>query len=407
MGKENRHRLKIWRGLVVFVSSIVLIYLAFSGGFILAKRGVNPKIIPGSLINTDVAKPANVDFSLFWDAWSKTHKEFFGKTNDQQMVYGAINGALGTLNDPYTVFLDPELNKKFREEIAGQFDGIGAELSARNGHLVVIAPLEGTPAAKAGIMAGDYVDAINGQKTDALTVDQAVDLIRGPKGTGVTLTITRNGTAKDYKIERDTIVVKSVSYSYKDVNGKKVAILKINQFGDDTVPLVNQFADDCVQKKCQNIIIDLRNNPGGYLDGAIDVGSLFIKNGVIVKEVEKSGAVKDYTTTQQAKLAGKSVVVLINGGSASAAEILAGAISDHSAGILMGEKSFGKGSVQSVEDLQNGAALKVTVAKWETPNGTAIDKVGITPKIEVKMTEDDINNNRDPQLDAALQEITK
>jgi len=407
MEKDQRKRPRRGRVLLVFISSAIILYLTFAGGFYLAKKGVNPKIIPGGLINTDVNKPENVDFSLFWDVWNKAHSEFVGNLDDQKMVYSAINGSLSALGDPYTIFLDPEINKKFQEEISGQFEGIGAELAERNNHLVIITPLDSSPAAKAGILAGDIIDAIDGKKAVDLTIDQAVDLIRGAKGTTVTLTIIRGGAVKDYPIIRDNINVNSVSSKFQEYNGQKVAILKISQFGDDTTELVSTFADDALKNKSQKIIIDLRNNPGGYLDSAIDIASLFMKDRVVVKERDKTGVIKEYKTTVTAKLTGIPLVVLINNGSASASEILAGAISDHGLGMLLGEKSFGKGSVQTIDELPNGSALKVTIAKWQTPNGTEIDGVGIKPNIEVVMTEDDINNNRDPQMDAALKEVTK
>lgn len=398
---------KFRNGLAVFFSSVVILYLVFSAGYLFAKRGINVRIVPGILTNRDVNQPHNIDFSLFWDVWNKTHGEFVGNEDDQKMVYGAIDGSLAALGDPYTIFLNPEDNKKFNEEVTGQFDGIGAELSTKNGVLIIVAPIDGSPAAKAGLLSGDQILAIDGKKTDGFTTDQAVDLIRGQKGTDVTLSILRSGKQKDYKITRDTININSVTFKYQTVNKEKVAVVKISQFSNDTTDLMNQFADDCLKNGCQKIVLDLRNNPGGYLDSAIDVGSLFIKEGVVVKEVDKAGNQKVSNVTQTAKLAGIPVIVIINNGSASAAEILAGAISDHKVGTLLGEKSFGKGSVQSVEDLKNGAALKITIAKWLTPSGSAIDGIGITPQTEVKMTEDDINAGRDPQMDRALQEISK
>lgn len=407
MDKEVIKRPKRGRALLVFFGSAIILYLVFTSGYLLSKNGVNPRIIPGSLVNTDVNQPKDVNFGLFWDVWNKTHREYVGSLDDQKMVYGAINGSLAALGDAYTIFLDPELNQKFKEEISGQFDGIGAELASRAGRLVIVAPLDGSPASKAGLLAGDIIEAIDGKKTADITVDQAVDLIRGTKGTSVTLTIIRNEISKEYIITRDTISIKSVISKFQDYNGQKVAILEINQFGDDTTDLVNQFASDAVKNKSQKIIIDLRNNPGGYLESAVDIASLFIKNGVIVRERDKTGKIIEYKTTQTATLAGIPIIVIINSGSASASEILAGAIADSGSGILLGEKSFGKGSVQSIEELTGGGAIKITIAKWLTPKGTEIDGVGLKPNIEVKMTEDDINNKRDPQLDAALKEITR
>lgn len=350
-------------------------------------------------------KPTDVDFSLFWEVWNKVHDEYSSTIDDQKMIYGAISGSLAALDDPYTAFFDPETNNKFQEEISGQFEGIGAELSVKDNRLIVVAPLKKTPAERAGILPNDYIVSINGTKTADLTVDQAVNLIRGPKGSQVSLVIIRGGETREFQITRETITLKSVEYSFENHQGAEIAIVKINQFGDDTVDLFDQFADECQEKNCQKIILDLRNNPGGYFDGAIDIASYFIEEGVIVKEVDKKGEKKEYQTTKRAKLAGREVVGLINSGSASAAEIVAGALVDHGLIKLVGEKSFGKGSVQNFEQLSSGAAMKVTVAKWLTPKEREIDQQGIEPEIKVEMTEDDYLNNRDPQLEAAIREI--
>lgn len=405
--QNNPKNKKFRRGLLIFVGFLTILYATFSAGYLLAKGGVKTNIVPGILVNKDVNKPENIDFSLFWQVWNKAHSEFVGKADDQKMVYGAIAGAISALGDPYTMFLDPEMNKQFNEEITGQFEGIGAELSLKNNQLTIISPIDGSPAAKAGLLAGDVIQSIDGKTTDGMTVDQAVTLIRGAKGTQVALQILRGTTSKEYKITRDTINVKSVTFKYQTVSNKKVAVVKISQFGEDTPGLMTDFANDCIKTGCQNIIIDLRNDPGGYLESAIDVASLFVKDGVIVKEVDKSGATQVENSTGSGLLVGKKVIVLLNAGSASASEILAGALSDHGVATTLGEKSFGKGSVQSVEDMPGGSALKVTIAKWLTPNGSAIDGVGITPNIVVPLTEADAAAGRDPQLDRALQEIVK
>ena len=389
---------------MVFIASSAILYLFFLGGYLFGRTGGETAVLPiGKSIEQE--KPTDVDFSLFWEVWNKVHDEYSSSIDDQKMIYGAISGSLAALGDPYTAFFDPETNNKFQEEISGQFEGIGAELSIKDNRLIVVAPLKKTPAERAGILPNDYIVSIDGTKTADLTVDQAVSLIRGPKGSQVSLVIVRGEETREFKITRETIILKSVEYSFENHQGKEIAIVKINQFGDDTVDLFDQFADECQEKNCQKIILDLRNNPGGYFDGAIDIASYFIEEGVVVKEVDKKGDKKEYRTTKRAKLAGRKVVGLINLGSASAAEIVAGALADHGLIKLVGEKSFGKGSVQNFEQLSSGAAMKVTVAKWLTPKEREIDQQGIEPEIKVEMTEDDYLNNRDPQLAAAIREI--
>jgi len=389
---------------LVFIASSAILYLFFLGGYLFGRTGGETAVLPiGKSIEQE--KPTDVDFSLFWEVWNKVHDEYSSSIDDQKMIYGAISGSLAALGDPYTAFFDPETNNKFQEEISGQFEGIGAELSIKDNRLIVVAPLKKTPAERAGILPNDYIVSIDGTKTADLTVDQAVSLIRGPKGSQVSLVIVRGEETREFKITRETIILKSVEYSFENHQGKEIAIVKINQFGDDTVDLFDQFADECQEKNCQKIILDLRNNPGGYFDGAIDIASYFIEEGVVVKEVDKKGDKKEYRTTKRAKLAGRKVVGLINLGSASAAEIVAGALADHGLIKLVGEKSFGKGSVQNFEQLSSGAAMKVTVAKWLTPKEREIDQQGIEPEIKVEMTEDDYLNNRDPQLAAAIREI--
>lgn len=404
MKKLFSNRPKLGRGVLVFIASSAILYLFFLGGYLFGRTGGETAVLPiGKSIEQE--KPTDVDFSLFWEVWNKVHDEYSSSIDDQKMIYGAISGSLAALGDPYTAFFDPETNNKFQEEISGQFEGIGAELSIKDNRLIVVAPLKKTPAERAGILPNDYIVSIDGTKTADLTVDQAVSLIRGPKGSQVSLVIVRGEETREFKITRETIILKSVEYSFENHQGKEIAIVKINQFGDDTVDLFDQFADECQEKNCQKIILDLRNNPGGYFDGAIDIASYFIEEGVVVKEVDKKGDKKEYRTTKRAKLAGRKVVGLINLGSASAAEIVAGALADHGLIKLVGEKSFGKGSVQNFEQLSSGAAMKVTVAKWLTPKEREIDQQGIEPEIKVEMTEDDYLNNRDPQLAAAIREI--
>jgi carboxyl-terminal processing protease len=329
-------------------------------------------------------------------------------------LYGSISGAVSSLGDPYTTFLPPKELTNFKTQLKGSFGGIGAEVGMKDGNIVIIAPLDESPAFKAGILAGDYIVSVDGLSTEGWAVDEAVEKIRGPKGTTVVLSIFRAGKEKPFevKIVRDTIVIKSVKISYQDVekNGKKVkiAVVDINEFGDDTSSLFKQAVNEILTKNVSGIIVDLRNNPGGYLQTAVDVASSWVKAGdLVVSEVHSDGKNQEYKAVGTARLSGIKTIVLINGGSASASEILAGALKDHNLATLMGEKSFGKGSVQELVDLPGGSAVKVTVAKWVTPNGKNLNKNGLDPDTEIKITEEDVKNLKDSQFDKALEEIVK
>jgi carboxyl-terminal processing protease len=359
--------------------------------------------------------PTTVDYSLLWDAINVLNQKYIDKPVDQQKIlYGAVSGAVAALGDPYTTFFPPTQLTDFKTQLAGSFGGIGAEVGEKNGNVVIIAPLEGTPAQKAGILAGDVILQVNGTSTVGSTVDQVVNQIRGPKGTRVTLEIGRQGLDKPLtlKITRDTIIVKSVKWNYQTVtvNGQKkiIAVLTISEFGDDTTDLVNQAVADILTHNVSGVIVDLRNNPGGYLQSAVDVASNWVKGGdLVVSEAHSDGTTIAYKAEGNPKLANLKTIVMINGGSASAAEILSGALHDHGFAQLLGEKSFGKGSVQELVDLPGGSAVKVTIAKWITPNGVNLNHNGLNPDIPVTLTPDDIKAGKDPQMDSALQQFAK
>jgi carboxyl-terminal processing protease len=306
--------------------------------------------------------------------------------------------------------MPPQDLQNFQTQLKGNFDGIGAEIGEVGGNIVVVAPLDGTPAQKAGLLAKDIIAAVDGKSTAGWTTDQAVSHIRGTKGTQVTLTIVREGKSKpfDVKITRDNIVVKSVKWKYQNVNGKNIAVITIGQFGDDTESLFNQAVNEVLTKNVNGIIIDLRNNPGGYLQTAVNIASNWVALGqTVVTEAHSDGTSQIYKAIGNPRLANIKTLVMINRGSASAAEILSGALHDHGISKLLGEKSFGKGSVQELIDLSGGSAVKVTVAKWITPGGVNLNHNGLDPDIPVKLTPDDISAGKDPQMDAALQEIMK
>jgi len=319
---------------------------------------------------------------------------------------GALSGMVASAGDPYTVYFDKELAASFNEEMSGSFSGIGAEVGIKDGSLTVVAPLKGTPAEKAGIMAGDIILKINDEDTQGMSSDVAVSKIRGERGTQVRLTIYRpsDQSTKELSIVRDEIIVQSVDYKKKD----NIAIISISSFNDTTSSKFKEIASEIIaDKDIKSIILDLRNNPGGYLDTAIDIASYWIRSGVIVQERDRNNQITKHNAIGNPILENYPTVVLINQGSASASEILSGALKDYKKATLVGKKTFGKGSVQEYQELGDGTAIKITVAEWLTPNNININKNGIEPDIEVDYTEQDFEKNIDPQLNKAIEILTK
>jgi len=404
-----------------FITSIIIVVLlagSFYGGFWYGKNARPSIERVGGVFNKETGKPDTIDFSLFWDAWAKIQEQFVNRSSldYQKMVYGAIDGMIKSLGDPYTSFFPPQETKKFNEDIKGSFDGIGAEIGMRKDILTIVAPLEGSPAKKAGLLAGDKILKIDDKVTTDLNLDEAVNLIRGPKGTQVTLLIARDSFAspKEYKITRDVINVPIITYEIKETApggplrpgeaSKKIAYVKLNEFTENAANEFGKKVNEILTSPAQGIVLDLRGNPGGYLEVAVDIASWFVDSGkLVVSEDFGNGKKNEHTSYGYKKLASYPTVVLIDQGSASASEILAGALRDDNGIKLVGEKSFGKGSVQQLEDLPGGTSLKVTVAKWLTPSGHSIMDQGLEPDVSVTMTQDDIDNNRDPQLDKALE----
>ncbi len=401
-------------GLVKSISVILLVVIAYYAGWQSGHKGLVFEPKEFKVINQQNA-PSTVDYSLLWNAIGVLNDKYIDKPLDQQKIlYGAVSGAVAALGDPYTSFFDPGQLQDFQSQLSGSFSGIGAEVGEKDGNIVIVAPLDGTPAQRAGILAGDIIVKVNGTSTQGWTVDQAVDQIRGPKGTQVTLSLVRQGKDApfDLAITRDDIQVKSVKWSYKDIQAggqtKTIAIISMSEFGGDTKSLFDQAAADALKHHASGIVLDLRNNPGGYLQTAVDVASYWLNKGdLVVSEAHSDGTVNKYEAEGNNELNGIKTVVLINGGSASAAEILSGALHDHGLAQLVGEKSFGKGSVQELVDLPGGSAVKVTVAKWITPNGVNLNHNGLDPDVPVKLTPDDVNAGKDPQLDQALQQLAQ
>jgi carboxyl-terminal processing protease len=327
---------------------------------------------------------------------------FDGEITDEALLNGQKSGLVAAAEDPYTEFLTAQETKEFNDGLNGSFEGIGAELSREGNFVVIVAPIKGTPADKAGIQPGDVIIEIDGESAANISVTEAVTRIRGPKGEEVILTIIRDGQELVVPIIRDTITIESVEWEKRDNTG----IITISRFGDDTVELTRRAAQELKDQGITNVVLDVRNNPGGLLDAAVNVSSVWLPKGSTVLEEKRNGVVvQTFKTTDQPVLPGMPTVVLINGGSASASEIVAGALRDNKAATLIGEQTFGKGSVQRVIPLSGGGSLKVTIARWFTPEGKNIDKEGIAPDQAVELTAENREADQDPQLDAALQKL--
>ncbi|MCX6810156.1 MAG: S41 family peptidase [Candidatus Berkelbacteria bacterium] len=403
MKKNKQLVIKIF---TVLAAVVLFFYAGYGFG---VRRGSNYSP-PSYIQNSSKDKLSDVDFSLFWQTWNKVRELYNGSSDPQTMVYGAISGMVSSLGDPYTVFLKPSDNDALTSDLSGQFEGIGAELTMLNNQVTVIAPLASSPAEKAGIKAKDIILQVDGISVENMTLNEVISKIRGKAGTDVKLQMVHLGSDQpiELTITRQNIKIDSVTYKTVTLSNKKIAILKISQFGDDTVNLANKYADQMKKDGVAGIILDLRNNPGGYLDSSVSVaGLLLAKDKLIVSEVDKNGTKTEYKANGSSQLVDYPLVVLVNGGSASAAEILTGAIKDNNRGEIIGEKTFGKGCVQQLEPLACGAALKVTIANWLTPNGSQINKIGITPDNIVQLSDTDSAAGRDPQLDKAKTEIIR
>ena len=416
------------------IKSLQLIVIILISGLIGYYVGINNVKVSwknfkpsASVINKEApASVSNVDFSLFWNVWNRLESNYYDKTklDPQKMLNGAITGMTQSLEDPYTMYLPPNQNTNFKDGLAGQFSGIGAELGTQDKQIIVIAPLTGSPAEKAGIKAGDKILKVNGETTANWTLPFTVDKIRGPKGTSVVLTILHKDSEKpkEIKIVRDTITVKSVAgwvKNAKDISGikisknvnGKIAYIRLSQFGDSTnsdwVSIISKFNLQMqADKDIKGLIIDLRNNPGGYLSDAVYISSEFLKQGTpVVLEENSQGARITLSVTRYGLMHEVPLVILMNKGSASASEIVSGALRDNKRAILVGETSFGKGTIQEAQDLGNGAGLHITIAKWLTPNGIWINGKGLKPDIEAALDEKD--QSHDSQLEKAVLQLLK
>jgi len=398
--------------LTVIILSLVI---GFSGGFWFS-RYQTAKSLPvvKKLINQDrQGNLKDIDFALFWEVWNALQNKYVDPTklDIEDMLYGAIEGMVNSVGDPYTVFLEPVVSTKFQEEISGAFGGVGIELGKRNDLITVIAPLKDTPADRAGIKAGDRIFGVDSKPTSDLSIEEVVGLIRGKKGTKVILTVSKDGEGKtrDIELVRETIRIPSIKWQLLDNN---VAYLQLYTFNQNIDADFEKAAKEILKSSATKLIVDLRNNPGGLLDSAINLAGWFLDgNQVVTIEEFKDGTRKEFRSRGNGALKIYPTAILINGGSASASEILAGALHDNRDIQLIGDKSFGKGSVQELQNFKNGSSLKVTIAKWLTPKGRSITDLGIEPNHKVEVSDKDREEGKieigvmgkDPQLDRALE----
>ena len=381
----------------VSVSTMVMIVVVMSIGFFFL--GTKAYLLPGAF--SKVGTPSELDFSSLNELYQVLRSKYDGQIEASKLIDGAKHGMIDAVGDPHTVYLTADEAKEVSNDLNGTFEGIGAELGKVDGRLTVMGVIGDSPAQKVGLQTKDIIYKVNDEDITKLTVTQAVMKIRGPKGTSVSLSILRGDEVKELSIKRETITNPSVTHEVLDGD---VGYIRITRFGEDTVLLARQAANDLKNKNVRGVILDLRDNAGGLLSASQGVASLWLKNKPIVSQ--RTGGIATNTLNSEGLpvLEGVKTVVLVNSNSASASEIVAGALKDYGAATLLGEKTYGKGSVQSIERLSGGSELKVTIAKWYTPKGKNIDKEGIQPDKVVSIPE---NNpaGTDPQKDAALKEI--
>jgi carboxyl-terminal processing protease len=380
-------------GLLAATSIFFSGWLVGSGRLSLRSDGIVPSI---------TASSGSVPNQGLDELYSKLKTNYDGDLDDQELLEGLKEGLVQAADDPFTEYLSAEETKEFNEGLNGTFEGIGAELGKEGSFVIIVAPIKGTPADKAGVQPQDIIVEIDGEESTDISISEAVSRIRGPKGETVTLTVIRDGERVEIPIVRDTITIDSVE---SEVRGE-VGLMTISRFGDDTVVLARAAAQKLKDQGVKSIVLDLRGNPGGLLDASVDVASIWLAKGSTVLEEKRGGEIiKTYKTDDQPILQGIKTIVLINEGSASASEIVAGALKDNDAATLLGQTSFGKGSVQRLLQLNSGGSLKVTIARWFTPGGKNIDKEGIAPDTAVELTSEDREAERDPQLDAAIKKL--
>ncbi|MDO8575480.1 MAG: S41 family peptidase [bacterium] len=412
--------MNILRKYKVSILVILFVGISFATGWFL-----NSAISANAKDSDPASITHGADMTPFWKAWDELQTKHVSSasTTVQDRVWGAIKGLAKSYNDDYTEFFPPTESKQFEDDIRGNLEGVGMEVGMKDGVITVVAPIKDSPADRAGVLSGDRIIKVNDKKTEGLGVDQAVSLIRGPKGTEVTLTIFREGvvTPIEKKIIRDVINIPTIKTELKkgtetNANGQRdasrdVFLIQLYSFNAQSPNLFRKALREFIDSGTNKLILDLRGNPGGYLEASTDMASFFLPADKVIVSEDFGGKAPNkeyksagYNIFDTSKL---KMMILINGGSASASEILAGALRDHGVSLLLGTKSFGKGSVQELVKITPETSLKVTIARWLTPKGRNISKEGIMPDIEVKVTPEDISAKKDPQMDKALELLRK
>ena len=397
---------------VYLVAGVTIVAAVFYIGFLVGNVTGARSVVPqgeGRVVNKGAATSTvteDVDFTLFWDVWNLVKDHYLDRpVSEKDLFYGALEGMLNSLEDPHSVFLDPELANAFNAELDGTFFGIGAEIGPGENYVVVVAPLAESPAQRAGLVSGDEIIAIDGVDAFNMTVTEAVTRIRGDEGTEVILSIFREGADDlfDIPITRGEIKISSVEW---EVREDGIGVIEVFMFNEETTSLFQDAVQELLEADVDGIVLDLRNNPGGLLSEAINLAGFWI-NGktVVIQQVVDDR--REFSAGGAARLAGIPTVVLVNGGSASSSEILAGALQDYGVATILGEQTFGKGSVQEYYDYADGSAVKITVSEWLTPEGNSIDGIGITPDIVVEFTLEDFDAQKTPQFDAAINYLTE
>lgn len=421
----NSEKNNIQRPNNIFLFSVI-ITLSFISGYYFQKIAYSQnKLVSGSNVSlsgkiansattTEIVIDKNsvpsptakkINFDIFWQTWDYIKNNYVdANVSDAKLFYGSLEGMTASLGDPYSVFLEPETSQKFQQEISGSFEGIGAEIGLKNNVVTIISPLSKSPAQKAGLKPGDSIISINGKETKEISLGEAVDLIRGPKGTNVTLVIYRKGDkdTRTFIVPRGTISIKSVEWTLTRGN---IIDLELKYFNEDTLKDFRDAVNEIITKNPKGIILDIRNNPGGLLSTAIEITSFWVggKNDIVIERGRDGTYKREKALNNNALLRNIPTVVLINKGSASGSEILAGALQDYALAKIVGETSFGKGSVQDLMEFDDGSALKLTIAKWFTPRGREINEKGIEPDVKIELTDEDWDKGKDPQMEKALE----
>jgi len=408
MIKRSFFAIAKYKGHISVAILVVLVVVVAFGSYQLGT--LRPKVIViKGVDNIQDGEIKNVDFGVFWQVWDLIKDNYLraDELDSQELIYGSTAGLTRALDDPYSVFMKPEDAKRFQDDIKGVFSGIGAEIGVRGDYVVVVAPLRDSPAEKAGLRSGDKILAVDDKTTSNVSLDEVVKNIRGKRGTEVVLTILNNGfeKPKEVSIVRDKIKIPTAEWELRSGN---VAHLRLFNFNENANHVFADTMNQALRAGAQGLILDLRNNPGGFLEIAVSISGVFVEPGKgIVTEEFASGKENIFKAQGDPVLKEFPMVILVNKGSASASEILAGALRHYTGATIVGEQTFGKGTIQELKQLPNGATLKITVAHWVLPDGTIIEGNGIEPDVKVEMTEEDVEADRDPQLEKALEIIKK